>query len=125
MEAEQRGGLTERLVGLMLTFEQPGEDPDVAGAVRMIGLEHERPDVGAVGLAVTVDATVSLLDGDERPRKIEMNQMVTFAVKVHTLRCHVAGEQDPHRRVGQTELLDHVHLLHIRHATVKREHLLR
>jgi hypothetical protein len=62
----------------------------------MVGREQHGADVGRVLLAVAVDAAVALLDGDERPRQVEVDEVVALAVEVDALRRHVAGEQEPH-----------------------------
>lgn len=46
-------------------------------------------------------------------------------VKVHALRCHVAGEEKPDLRVGQTELLDERTLFHVGHAAMQDPNVLR
>ncbi len=60
------------------------------------GDRQQIDDLRRLLLAETVDATVALLQRDQRPGQIEVDQVVALAVQVHTLRRHVTSEQDPY-----------------------------
>lgn len=64
-----------------------------------------------MGLAVAVDTAVALLDADQGPGDVVVDELVALAVEVDTLRCHVSREQDAHGGVRQAEVLDTLHLL--------------
>ena len=49
---------------------------------------------GRVPLAVAVDATVALLDADERPGDVEVDEVVALEVQVDTLGGDIAGDED-------------------------------
>ena len=68
--------------------------------------EDQRGELGLVDLAVAVDAAVALLDADQRPGQVVVDQVVALPVHVHALGGDVAGEQDADRRVGEREALD-------------------
>ena len=60
-------------------------------------VEQQRGDPRAVLLAVAVDAAVALLDADQAPRDVEVDQVVALQVQVDALGGDVAGDQDPDR----------------------------
>jgi hypothetical protein len=70
-------------------------------------------------LTETIDTPVALLDPDQAPRQIVVDQMVAFPVQVHALGGHVPGEQQPHRMARQGELLDDLLLEGVRHPSVQ------
>jgi len=92
VEAHERAGVAERAVRLVLLVKQPREHTEVPLDIRMAGGEQERADLRALALAVAVDAPVALLDGDEAPRQVEMDQLVALPVQVHAFGSDVAGE---------------------------------
>ena len=76
-----------------------------------LGGEDQRGELGLVLLPVAVDPAVALLDADQRPRQVVVDQVVALAVQVDALGGHVAGEQHAHRLVRQAEALDDLLLL--------------
>ena len=119
MKTHQRPCLTERPVRLELAGQQLGQHPGVATDPSVVGAHDQRPNIGGVLLAVAVDSAVPLLDRDERPGEIEVDQVVTLPMQVDAFGCHVAGQQQANRRLGETELTDHVHLLHVGQPAVQ------
>ena len=89
-----------------------GDGGVVLGAVGLGG-EDQRGELGLVFLPVAVDPAVALLDPDQRPRQVVVDEVVALAVHVHPLGGHVAGEQDPHRLVREGEALDDLLLLDV------------
>ena len=62
------------------------------------GGEDQRAELRLVLLPVAVDAAVALLDADQAPRDVVVDQVVALLVQVDALGGDVAGEQQPHRR---------------------------
>ena len=73
-------------------------------------------------LAVAVDAAVPLLNGDEAPRQVEMDEVVALPMEVDAFGRNAAGQQQPHRGVGQSELFDDVLLGGVGQARRVRKH---
>ena len=97
----------------LLAVEQLlGDGGVVLGAVGPGG-EDQRGELGLVFLPVTVDPAVALLDADQRPGQVVVDEVVALAVHVHALGGHIAGEQDSHRLILQREPLDDLLLLGI------------
>ena len=61
-------------------------------------VEEQRGDLRRVLLPVAVDAAVALLDADQAPRDVVVDQVVALRVQVDALGGDVAGDQDPDRR---------------------------
>ena len=55
---------------------------------------------GGMPLPVPVDAAVALLDADQAPRDVVVDQVVALGVQVHALGGDVAGDQHPDRRAA-------------------------
>ena len=86
----------EAAVRLLLPVQQLlGDGAVVLGAVGLGG-EDQRAELRLVLLAVAVDPAVALLDPDQAPRHVVVDQVVALAVQVDALGGHVAGEQHPH-----------------------------
>ena len=85
--------------GVSATVRSSFAPVDLAG-------EDQRAELRLVGLAVAVDTAVALLDADQRPRHVVVDQLVALAVQVDALGGHVTGEQDAYGGVGQAEVLD-------------------
>ena len=84
-------------MGLVLLLEEPvrtRRSPEKRASVRF---EEQRGDLRCVLLAVAVDAAVALLDADERPRDVEVDEVVALAVQVDALGGDVAGDEDADR----------------------------
>ena len=113
----KRGGIAKLLVCLVLAVHESGEDVDLGGQ-RFI-VEEERGDLRRGRLAVAVDATVALLDADERPGDVVVDEVVTLGVEIDAFRGDVAGDEDSNGCVLPFELIDDCHLLLIRHAAVE------
>jgi len=98
-----------------LAYQAIVEGPRLAaawiGAPRQVAGEDQRPELGLVFLAVAVDAAVALLDADQGPRKVVVDQQMALLVQVDAFGRDVAGEQDAHWVVAQAEPLDDVALL--------------
>ena len=58
---------------VVFPFDQPVEDPQVAGEFGMIGGYQQGSDVGRLGLAIPVAPPVALFNGDQRPRKVKVD----------------------------------------------------
>jgi hypothetical protein len=61
-----------------------------------------------------------LVDPDDAPWDVEMDEMVACPVEVYPLGREIAGEQETDRAINLAELLYHVLLLGIREARVER-----
>ena len=106
-------GGAEAVVRLFLAVQQLlGDGGVVLGAVGLGG-EDQRGELGLVFLPVAVDPAVALLDADQRPRQVVVDEVVARAVHVHALGGHVSGEEDPHRLILEAETLDDPLLLDI------------
>ena len=51
----------------------------------VVGAEQQGGDLRRVPLPVAVDAAVALLDPDQAPRDVEVDQLVALGVQVHAL----------------------------------------
>ena len=72
-----------------------------------------------MALTVAVDAAVSLLDADEAPRDVEVDELVALGVEVHTLGRDVAGDEHADRARRELEGLDDLLLLDVIEAAVQ------
>ena len=98
--AHQRRDVTERGVGLVLLLDEAAEHPQVAGERLGLGAEQQRRDLRRVPLAVPVNAPVALLDPDQGPRDVEVDELVALRVQVHALAGQVAGDEHADGRRG-------------------------
>ena len=80
----------------MLLVEQARDDADVAAEAVVGGRQGEGDDPRRVLLAVAVDAPVALLDADQAPRDVDVDEVVAALVQVDALAGDVAGDQDAH-----------------------------
>ena len=100
-------------------LDQPGQHPQVAGEPLAGRVEQQRGDPRRVLLPVPVDAAVALLDPDQAPRDVVVDQLVALGVQVDALGGDVAGDQHPDRRVLLLERLDDPLLLVVGQAAVQ------
>ena len=91
--AHQRRGVAERGVRLVLLLDEAAKHPQVAGERLGLGVEQQRRDLRRVPLAVPVNAAVALLDPDQGPRDVVVDELVALLVEVHALAGQVAGDQ--------------------------------
>ena len=83
---------------LVLPLDQSGQDADVAGEPLASTGSSSRVVISrAVLLAVAVDAAVALLDADQAPRDVVVDQVVALRVQVDALGGDVAGDEHPDR----------------------------
>ena len=68
---------------------QLADDTHVAGDRLVGGAVDEVSDLGRELLAIAVDPAIALLKSDERPREVEVNQVVALLVQVHAFRGDV------------------------------------
>ena len=80
-------------MGLVLAGDEGGEDADVAGEALVGGVEQEGGDLRGLLLAVAVDAAVALLDADEAPRDVVVDEVVALLVEVHALGGDIARDE--------------------------------
>ena len=122
--AHQRRGVAERGVRLVLLLDEAAEHPQVTGERLGLGVEQQRRDLRRVPLAVSVDAAVALLDPDQGPRDVVVDELVALLVQVHALAGQVAGDEHADGRRGLLEALDDVLLLVVGQAAVQDDRLL-
>lgn len=77
------------------------------------GQQHG-PELGFMDLSVAVDTPVALLDPDQTPRQVPVQEVVTLPVQVHALRGAVTGQQDTYVGARAGELVDEFLLLGVR-----------
>ena len=63
--------------------------------VSVSGFQQQRGDLRRVPLAVAVDAAVALLDPDQAPRDVEVDQLMALRVQVDAFGGEIAGDEDP------------------------------
>ena len=81
----------------MLLLDEAGQDPQVTGERLGVRVEQQRRDLRRVPLLVAVDAAVALLDPDQAPRDVEVDQLMALGVQVHALGGQVAGDEHADR----------------------------
>ena len=120
----QRGGVAELLVRLLLAVQEAAQHVDVAVEALDLGeVQEQGGDLRGRALAVAVDAAVALLDPDQGPRDVEVDQLMALGVQVHALRGDVAGDQHADRRGALLERLHHALLLDVGQAAVEHRDL--
>ena len=107
LEAEQRADIAEVLVGLVLLLDQALQHPQIAAELIVGGDREEVVDLRLAGLAVAVDPAVALLQGDQRPGDVEVDQAVAVVVEVDPLGGRVRGEEHPDSALAAAKVLDH------------------
>ena len=76
-------------------------------------------------LPIAVNTAIALLNADQGPRDVVVNQLVALQVEVHALRSHVPGDQHTNGARGLLEGLHEFLLLHVREAAMQNAHLVR
>ena len=76
IDAHERGRVADVLRGLLVLLDEQFEDARVALDLRVGALCGEINDLRLLFLAVTVDATVALLEHHQRPRDVEVDHPV-------------------------------------------------
>ena len=84
-------------VRFLLALEEAAQDAEVAGELLGRRVEEQGGDLGRVLLAVAVDAAVALLDADQAPRNVEVDQFVALGVQVDAFGRDVARDQHADR----------------------------
>ena len=115
--AHERGGVAKHCMRFVLTLDEAAQHAQLPDA-RALCVEEEGGDLWRVGLPVAVDAAVALLDADERPRDVEVDEVVAQGVQVHALGGDIAGDKHAQWGVGALEGVDQVHLFLVRQAAV-------
>lgn len=92
VEPHDRGGVAQGAVGSVLLLDEAGDHAHVAGDFRVGWCVDEVADLGWVELAVAVDAAVALLQGDERPGQVEVDEVVALLVEVDAFGGDVRGD---------------------------------
>ncbi len=87
--------------------------------MRIRGVGYHIVDVWCLGLAVTVNATIALLKGNERPRQVVVEHAVAVIVQVDTLAAGITAYQHADVAVALAEVLYHLLLLDIAQRAVK------
>lgn len=64
-------------------------------------------NVGSVLLAKSVDTSIALLEGDQRPGDVKVHQTVTVVVKIDALGRRVRAEQNSELAFLDTEVFHH------------------
>lgn len=77
-------------------------------------------DIWRLGLSVTVNATIALLKGNERPRQVVVEHAVAVIVQVDTLASSITAYQHADVAVALAEVLYHLLLLDIAQRAIKR-----
>src|SRR5699024_1018026 len=99
----------QNLVGGVLALHKTGENVDVVRQVGVRRIEEQGRDTGIMPLTVTVDTPIALLNADQRPRDIEVDEVVTLRVQVHALGGDVAGDKNADRGILPLEAIDALH----------------
>ena len=86
-----------------MSFDTTRTSPGDFGVGRVV---DEIADLWWHQLAVAVDPAVALFEGDQRPRQIEVDQVVALLVEIDALRRDVRRDQHPDRRRCHREVLD-------------------
>src|SRR5690625_153671 len=108
----------------MLAVDEAGEHAEIAGEALGVRFEQERRDLWALALAIAVDAAIALLDANQRPRNVEVNEVVALRVQVHALGGDIARDEDANWRTFEFEGLDHCLLLDIAQTAVQNRDLI-
>src|SRR5699024_10389620 len=100
----------QNLVGGVLALHKTGENVDVVRQVGVRRIEEQGRDTGIMPLTVTIDTSIALLNADQRPRNIKVDEVVTLRMQVHTLGGNVAGHKNADRGILPLEAIDALHL---------------
>jgi hypothetical protein len=118
-QSHEGGGVADILVGLGFFLNQHLQDPEVGGHVGLGGGQGQVVDAGDLLLAVAVDAAVALLQGDQGPGHVEVDQVVAVVVEVDALAGCIPCDQGPDGALLQAEGLDDFLLAYIRQTGVE------
>ena len=89
----------------------------------VVGVEQQGRDLRRVPLPVPVDAAVALLDPDQGPRDVVVDELVALRVQVHALAGQVAGDEHADGRGFLLEAFDDGLLLDVGQAAVQDDRL--
>ena len=85
----------------------------------MLALGKQVIELRLLFLAVAVNATVALLEGEQRPRDVEVNHPMAEVVQVDALGSDIGRDEQAQRRGFVAEGFDDGLLVHVGHAAVK------
>ena len=88
---DQRADVADIFVGFRFLPDQDLKDPHISPDLLIVGTGHEVTDVRRSLLAVSVHASVSLLEDHQRPGNIKMDHAMAEIVQVDAFRRHIAG----------------------------------
>ena len=111
--AHERRRIAQQLIGVMLALHQLLQHVRLAQRILVGRIEQQRRDPRRMLLAITVDAAIALLNANQRPRNVVMDQVMALRMQVHALRRDIARHQNPQRRIRALELVDQRHLLRV------------
>ena len=122
---EEGRGIPDAVAGRLVLLDQLLKDPDIAADLRLDRLRDEVPDMRLPILAVPVDAPVALLEGQEGPGKVEVDQLVREVVQVQAFGRHVGSQQDADGPSFDAEVADQLLCLAVAVVArrVERPHL--
>ncbi|EGG27494.1 hypothetical protein PA08_0761 [Cutibacterium modestum P08] len=108
---------------LLLALKQTGQYPKIATEGWARRLQQQGGDLRGVTLAVSVDAAIALLNADEAPGDVEVDEFVALLVQVDALAGDVTGDQHADGGVRLFEGLDDLLLFGVAEATVQHRDL--
>ena len=120
VQAGELRRVADVFLNLLVLLDQDFQDALVAADPGMAAFRQQVVQEGLLLLAVAVDAPVSLLERQQRPRNVEMDQPVAEIVEVDAFRCHVRRHQQPQRRGFIPEGLHQRLLLHVGHVAARQ-----
>ena len=111
--------IAQRFVDLLFLVPQLAQNAHVVFDMRIRGVGNHIVDIWRLGLSVTVNAAITLLKGNERPRQVVVEHTVAVIVKVDSLAAGIATYQHADMAVALAEVLYHLLLLDIAQRAIK------
>ena len=111
MDPHEHRRVADIQVGLLVLLLQHFQDALVAPDRLVPASRREVNDLGGLGLAITVDPAVPLLEHHQRPRHVVVDQAMAPEMKVDPLRGDIGADQEPNLALPVPERVDDVLLL--------------
>ena len=106
VRAHEDARIADVFAGRVVALDEPFEDAQVALDLLLLRMSDEVPDVRLALLSVPVDAPVALLELQQRPGDVEVDQLVREVVEVEPLGREVRGQEDADRLLFDAEVGD-------------------
>ena len=106
VRAHEDARIADVFPGRVVALDEPFEDAKVALDLLLLRMSDEVPDVRLALLSVPVDAPVALLELQQRPGDVEVDQLVREVVEVQPLGREVRGQEDADRLLFDAEVGD-------------------